>query len=177
MDLLTTPPPGSAIARMLAIEGVNVTPTMLATQQGPDRHLGPEAAGAVLILQATFVDPDRAAEFWETAAGLMERLAVAPGFIRRYNFTDGPHYTLIALWRSSSDAHAFFASDEHQAAMHELFANRWQYSHFAGLWEMNTPRQRVIFCQQCDGVTPAGERICAGCGVELFDPYAAPVPA
>src|SRR4051795_10491201 len=68
---------------MLAIDGVQVTPTMLATQQGPDRHLGPEAAGAVLILQATFADPDRAAGFWATASALMEQLAVAPGFIRR----------------------------------------------------------------------------------------------
>jgi heme-degrading monooxygenase HmoA len=157
---------------MLAIEGVHATPTMLATQQGPERHLGPEAAGAVLILQATFADEQRAAAFWETAAALMESLATAPGFIRRYNFADGPHYTLIALWRTAADANAFFSSAEHQAAMGELYRNRWQHSHFAALWEMNTPRQRVIFCQECDGVTSASDRRCAGCGVELFDPYA-----
>src|SRR5262245_37104125 len=108
-----------AIARMLAIEGVRAAPTLLATQQGqgPDGRLGPEAAGAVLILQATFVDEERAAGFWRTAAGLMEKLATARGFIRRFNFIDGPHYTLLALWRTPADAHAFFASDEHQAAM------------------------------------------------------------
>jgi heme-degrading monooxygenase HmoA len=171
-DLLTTPPPGDVIGRMLAIEGVSVAPTMLATQQGPARHLGPEAAGAVLILQATFADADKAAGFWETAAALMEQLADAPGFIRRYNFTDGPHYTLIAFWRTTQDAHAYFASEEHQAAMRELYRNRWQYSHFAGLWETTTPRQRVIFCQQCDGVTPAQDGHCVECGTELFDPYA-----
>jgi len=174
VELLSTPPPPTAIARMLAIDGVQVTPTMLATQQGPERHLGPEGAGAVLILQATFADPDRAAGFWATASALMEQLAVAPGFIRRYNFSDGPHYTLIALWRTPADANAFFSSAEHQAAMRELFRNRWQYSHFAALWEMNSPRQRVIFCQECDGVTPASDRRCNGCGVELFDPYASP---
>ena len=174
IELLSQPPPAEAIARMTAIDGVRVVPTILATQQGPDRHLGPEAAGALLVLQATFVDEDRAAEFWQSAASLMELLALAPGFIRRYNFTDGPHYTLLALWRTTADAHAFFASDEHQAAMRDLYGRRWQYSHFAGLWEMTAPRQRVIFCQDCDGVTPATEPHCSGCGVPLVDPYAAP---
>ena len=173
VDLLTQPPPAAAIARMIAIDGVQVTPTILASQLGPDRHLGPEAAGAILILQATFVDEERAAGFWQSAAGLMEKLATANGFIRRYNFTDGPHYTLIAFWRTPADAHAFFASDEHQAAMRALFEHRWQYSHFAGLWECVTPRQRVIFCQHCEGVTPATAGTCDSCGAELFDPYAA----
>lgn len=173
VELLTSPPPMSAIARMTAIDGVHVQPTILATQQGPDSHLGPEAAGAVLILQATFADEERAAAFWDAAAGLMEQLATTPGFIRRFNFTDGPHYTLIALWRSVADAHAFFASDQHQAAMRELYSHRWQYSHFAGLWEMVAPRPRVIFCEGCDAVVPATERTCSGCGVELVDPFAA----
>jgi heme-degrading monooxygenase HmoA len=173
VELLTQPPPTDVIARMVAIEGVQVTPTIVASQQGPDRHLGPEAAGAILILQATFADESRAAAFWQTAAGLMEKLATAPGFIRRYNFTDGPHYTLFAFWRTPADAHAFFASDEHQAAMRELSEHRWQYSHFAGLWECATPRQRVIFCQKCEGITPATAGVCSGCGAELFDPYAA----
>lgn len=172
VDLLTQPPPMEAIARMTAIEGVAVTPTIVATQQGPDRHLGPEAAGAILMLQATFVDEARAAQFWATAAGLMENLSTAPGFIRRYNFTDGPHYTLLALWRTVADAHAFFSSVEHQTAMGKLFEHRWQYSHFAGLWECTTPRDRVIFCQECDGVTSATAGSCSQCGRELFDPYA-----
>jgi hypothetical protein len=106
----------------------------------------------------------------------MERLASAPGFIRRFSFADGPHYTLIALWRAAADAHALFASDEHQLAMRELFRSRWQYSHFAALWEMTTPRQRVIFCQYCDGVIPVTDRKCSGCGTELFDPFAIPGP-
>jgi hypothetical protein len=40
---------------------------------------------------------------------------------------------------------------------------------------MITPRQRVIFCQQCEGVTPATDRVCVGCGTELFDPFARPL--
>jgi heme-degrading monooxygenase HmoA len=171
VELLTQPPPADAIARMLAIEGVAITPGVLARQQGPDGHLGPEAAGAILVLQATFADEDCFAEFWQHAAALMELLATAPGFIRRYNFADGPHYTLFAFWRSLADAHAFFATDAHQAAMRGLFEHRWQYSHFAGLWETAAPRERVIFCRHCDGVTPASDRVCRGCGTELFDPY------
>ena len=171
VELLTSPPPMSAIARMTAIDGVRVVPTILASQQGPDSHLGPEAAGAILILQATFVDEERAASFWDAAAGLMEKLATTPGFIRRFNFTDGPHYTLIALWTSVDAAHAFFTSEEHQEAMRELFRHRWQYSHFAGLWETVAPRPRVIFCQACDAVVPATDPMCSGCGVALFDPY------
>jgi heme-degrading monooxygenase HmoA len=171
VELLTSPPPAEAIARMLAIDGVSVVPTMLASQLGPERHLGPESAGAVLILQATFVDEVGAAAFWLAAASLMEELAEAPGFIRRFNFVDGPHYTLIALWRSTADANAFFSTESHQMAMRDLFRNRWQYSHFAGLWETVAPRARVIFCKTCDGVTAATEKVCSGCGVELYDPY------
>jgi len=171
IELLSQPPPAAAIARMTAIDGVRVAPVMLATQDGPDRHLGPEAAGALLILQATFADEERFAAFWDRAATLMELLATAPGFIRRFSFADGPFYMLIAQWRTAADAHAFFARDEHQQTMQDLFRNRWQYSHFAALWEMTAPRQRHIFCQQCDGITAATEQVCVGCGRELFDPY------
>jgi heme-degrading monooxygenase HmoA len=174
VELLSQPPPPKAIAKITAVEGVRIVPTVLTTQHGPDGHLGPEAAGAVLILQATFVDEQGANRFWLRAAELFELLAVAPGFIRRYSFSDGPQGMLIALWRTADDAHAFFSSDAHRAAMRDLYSQRWQYSHFAALWEMTTPRQRVIFCQQCDAVTPATDRVCVGCGIELFDPFAIP---
>ena len=36
LELLTDPPPPEAIAKMTAIEGVRIVPTMLTTQQGPD---------------------------------------------------------------------------------------------------------------------------------------------
>jgi heme-degrading monooxygenase HmoA len=116
-----------------------------------------------------------------TVAELMALLATAPGFIRRYNFADGPHYMLIALWRTVADAHAFVGSDEHQAAMRTTFERRWNYTHFAGLWEVVAPRQRLFFCQACDGVTPSTESCCTGCGTPpLFDPCGgrdAPAPA
>jgi heme-degrading monooxygenase HmoA len=171
MELVTGPPPDEAVAAMRAIDGVRIVPVMLNTQPGPERHLGPEDTGAILILQGTFADEGRFKEFWTRVVSLMELLATAPGFIRRYNFADGPHYTLMAWWRSVEDAHAFFARPEHQAAMRATFERRWNYTHFAGLWQAATQRQRLFFCQTCDAVTPSTETCCTGCGTALRDPF------
>ena len=64
VELLTQPPPPEAIARMTAIEGVRVTPTVVATQEGPDRHLGPEIDAA-----HTFVTAGAALAAAETVTG------------------------------------------------------------------------------------------------------------
>ena len=168
-ELLTLPPTPEAISAMVAIPKMSIAPTILATQQGPDGALGPESAGAVLILQATFTRADGAERFWAAAVPLMELLASAPGFIRRYSFPDGPSITLIALWRSPADAKAFAASPEHRSAVRDLYKQRWQYSHFSAVWEMVSNHGRVVFCDQCDGITAASETACSGCGVELMD--------
>jgi heme-degrading monooxygenase HmoA len=174
-ELLTAPPPPEAIAAMAAIPRTAIVPNILATQQGPDGNLGPESAGAILVLQATFADPAGAASFWEAAVPLMELLASAPGFIRRYSFPDGPTVTLIALWRTGADARAFAATPEHRATVRSLYEHRWQHSHFSAIWEMTSNHGRLIFCEHCDGVTPAGEQLCRGCGSPLLDVYRAGV--
>jgi heme-degrading monooxygenase HmoA len=174
MDLVTGPPPVEAQAAMREIDGLRIVPTMLNTQTGPAGHLGPERAGAILVLQGTFADPARFEEFWLLVIDLFALLARAPGFIRRYNIADGPHYTLIAWWRSLEDAHAFFETPEHQAAMRSTFERRWNYTHFAGLWQAASPHRRLFFCQVCDGVTPSTDPCCTGCGVPLFDPCGGP---
>jgi hypothetical protein len=171
-DLLVQPPPPDAIAAMVAIPGVEITPTILATQQGPDGHLGPEAAGAVLMLQATFASPEGAAGFWAAAVPLMAALADAPGFIRRFSFPDGPSITLIALWRTIADAQAFAASPGHRAAVRDLYANRWQYTHFSALWELASNHDRVVFCTECDAVMPAAAGSCTSCGTPFTDAFA-----
>ena len=102
--LLMLPRPPEATAAMAAIPRSQIAPVMLGTQQGPDGHLGPEKAGAILILQATFTDPEGSAAFWKALVPLFELLESAPGFIRRYGFADGPHNTLIAFWRTAQDA-------------------------------------------------------------------------
>jgi hypothetical protein len=171
-DLISAPPPATAIAAMAAIPGIQLTPSILATQAGPDGHLGPEEAGAILVLQATFADAAGAAAFWKAAVGLMERLATAPGFIRRYSFPDGPCITLLAFWHTAADAHAFAAAPEHRAAVRELYRQRWQYSHFSAIWEMTANHGRLIFCPSCEAIVPAAERACTGCGTAFADPYA-----
>ncbi len=170
-ELLTLPPPPEAISAMVAIPHTQIAPTILATQQGPCGELGPESAGAILILQATFAHREGAQSFWAAAVPLMEMLASAPGFIRRYSFPDGPTITLIALWRTAADAQAFAATPQHRAAVHALYKHRWQYSHFSAVWEMTSNHGRVIFCDGCDGITAASERVCNGCGAPLLDVY------
>ncbi len=59
VELLTQAPPMEAIAKMTAIAGVRITPTVLGTQQGPDGQVGPEGAGAVLILFDPFATPSQ----------------------------------------------------------------------------------------------------------------------
>jgi heme-degrading monooxygenase HmoA len=176
-QLLTLPPPADTITAMAAIPRSQTALTIFGTQQGPDGDLGPEAAGAILMLQATFTDPDGAAAFWKALVPLFELLESAPGFIRRYGFADGPHSTLIALWRSADDARAFAALPEHRAAARGLYRQRWQYSHFAAIWEMSANHGRVTFCPSCPAVTPAADQRCAGCGAGLLDAYQAqPAP-
>jgi len=170
-ELLTLPPTPEAISAMVAIPKMSIAPTILATQQGPDGSLGPESAGALLILQATFSRAEGADRFWAAAVPLMELLASAPGFIRRYSFPDGPTITLIALWRTAADAKAFADSDVHRSTVRDLYEQRWQYSHFSAVWEMSANHGRVIFCDKCDGITPVSENACRNCGAELVDIY------
>jgi heme-degrading monooxygenase HmoA len=157
---------------MAAMPGVQIAPTILATQQGPEGHQGPEAAGAVLMLQATFIDAEGAGGFWEAAVPLMELLETAPGFIRRYSFPDGPNITMLAFWRTATDAKAFAATPRHQAVVRDLYRQRWQYSHFSAIWELTSNHGRVIFCADCDAVTAAAEHRCSGCGAPFIDPFA-----
>jgi heme-degrading monooxygenase HmoA len=172
-ELLTLPPPPEAMAAMAAIPRSQITPTVLGTQQGPDGHLGPEKAGAILMLQATFTDPEGSATFWKALIPLFDLLESAPGFIRWYGFADGPHNTLIAFWRTAEDARAFSARPQHRAAVRDLYRQRYEYSHFAAIWEMTSSHDRVILCPRCRAVTSVADRRCSGCGAELLDVYRA----
>jgi heme-degrading monooxygenase HmoA len=169
VELLDLPPTPEAIASMSALPGAQIVPTMIGTMRGPEGHHGPEAAGAILMLQATFISPEGVELFWRAQAALMGLLNTAPGFIRSYGFGDGPTSTLLVFWRSAHDAKAFSARPEHRQAMRDLYEQRWEYSHFAGIWEMTSHHQRVVFCPDCPSVTSAGEGRCQGCGTEILD--------
>lgn len=175
-ELLVAPPPMDAIGRMGEIPRLAITPSILVTQQGPgeDGHLGPESAGAVLLLQATFASEEGAAHFWSAAVELMALLADAPGFIRRYSWPDGPTISLFALWRSYADAEAFAATPEHRAAVRNLYQHGWQQTHFSAIWELRHNHGRIAFCR-CGAATPVGEGACSGCDATLFDVFRAEV--
>lgn len=175
VDLHVAPPPSEAIAAMLQIPRLAVNPSILVTQHGAgeDGRLGPEAAGAVLLLQATFATAEGAEHFWTAATELMALLADAPGFIRRYSFPDGPTISLFALWRTVADAHAFAARPEHRAAVRGLYQGQWQHTHFSAIWELSSSHDRVAFCP-CGAATPVAARACSQCGEALFDVFRDP---
>ena len=91
--------------------------------------------------------------------------------IRRYSFIDGPTLSLVALWRSVADARAFAESPDHRAAVRDLYRHRWQYSHFAGLWELVSNHSRIVFCDHCLATAPTAEKACPACGTPFLDPY------
>lgn len=171
------PPPPDLLPALAAVPGMAMEPTMLVTQEGPSGQLGPEAAGAILWLQATFGDEEGARRFWEASVPLDEQLARAPGFIRRYSFAAHRSAHLIALWEKIDDAQRFAASAGHREASRALFAGRWQYSHFAALWELRSNRGRIFFCPECHGTTPAPAEACRSCGTPIVDVYHLPASA
>jgi hypothetical protein len=174
--LLTPSPTPEAMAAAADTPGMAVAPSVLVTQAGTAGALGPESAGAVLILQATFTSAERQRGFWDAVVPLDRLLSSAPGMIRRFSFIDGPTVNLIALWRSVTDAQAFADSPEHRAAVRELYRQRWQYTHFAAVWEMTSNHGRIVFCDRCDAVGPIADRTCSQCGTPFVDPYRRPVP-
>jgi heme-degrading monooxygenase HmoA len=171
-NLLTQPPPPDAIAAMAQIPGTNIGPSILVTQAGKAGHAGPEGAGAVLMLQATFADAEKAARFWAAAVPLLALLADAPGFIRRYAFPDGPTITLIALWQTVADAKAFANSAGHRVAVRGLYEGRWEYTHFSAIWELVSSHGRVVFCGACGGVARVLDNACSSCGEPVAGGYA-----
>ena len=100
-ELLTSPPPPDAIAAMLAIPGLDIAPSILVAQEGPAADLGPEGAGAILVLQATFADPEGQAGFFGAAVPLMALLAGRAG--------DDPPLQLPG--RADDHAHRLVAHD------------------------------------------------------------------
>lgn len=170
-DIQLFPPPPEAAAAMAAVAGIEMAPTMLVNQRGPEGHRGPEEAGAILLLQATFAHEAGAQRFWEATVPLVAQLAEAPGFIRRFSFMADLSITLFAFWRTVEDAERFAASPAHRAASRALFEGRWQHSHFSAIWKLHRNQGRLLFCDDCDGITRAPARACRSCGSPLADVY------
>jgi len=166
-------PPGDDVKAMVgAIPGVRFTPGVVVGQEGPDGHLGPEAAGAVLILHVTLADENGADRFWRTTTSVKQSLPEAPGFIRLFSLFEGVNGYLVAFWRTVDDAQAFAKSQRHQAAMDAFDRDHFQYSHFVGLFRAERAHRRNIYCEECGRATPMPAKVCCGCGNPLHDVFA-----
>ena len=69
------------------------------------------------------------------------------------------------------DAKAFAASEVHQAAMAEMDELGFEYTHFAGLWQLVAPRERHVICDACGSSTTMPADSCRSCGVEIADVF------
>lgn len=172
VQVRSIPPSDDVKAMVGAIPGVRFTPGVVVGQEGPDGHLGPEAAGAVLVLHVTLADEDAADRFWHTTTSVKQSLPEAPGFIRLLSLFEGASGYLVAFWRTVEDAQAFAKSRQHQAAMAAFDHDHFQYSHFVGLFRAERPHSRRIFCELCGEATPMPAAVCSGCGNPLHDVFA-----
>ena len=171
-------PEGETAERMGRLKGVRFTPGMVFSVE--KETVGPEAAGAVLVLQNTLDTDAKARQFWARTATTVEAAIEAPGFIRLIGFGDGPENYALAFWRTIEDAQAYAKAMPHREAVKELHATGNQYSHFAGLFAASAPRKRHIFCDECIVENDASRTTCAQCGNPLVDSFAqrgATVPA
>ena len=165
------PPSEEAGAIVGSIPGVRFTEVPVLAIDGPDGALGPEAAGAVLHLHMTMVDEDKTRAFWNQVALTLKAAASAPGLIRFVAIADGLSNDAIGWWRTVDDARAFGASEAHRAAIAEMRDTSFQYTHFAGLWQLVEPRQRHAYCESCGVANVMPAVSCSGCGAVLHDVF------
>jgi hypothetical protein len=153
-----------------SIPGVRFTEGVVFSVEGDD-PVGPEAAGAVLVLQGHLDSDAKAQQFWARGAGTLRAARESPGFIRFIGFSDGLSNYALGFWRTHDDAMAFRNSQVHVEAMHELDATGNQYGHFAGLFRTDRTHHRHVYCERCltRNVMPADR--CAGCGNTLVDGF------
>ena len=173
MATLDTYPPTERAQRTLgAIAGLRVTEGAVLGLDGPEGHLGPEAAGCVMVLHATLADPEGAARFWEHSADVLVAAAEAPGLIRFIGFDDGLSGYGVGWWRTEDDARAFARGKEHREAVKEQYRRPFQYTQFAGLWGPMTVGRRDVYCERCGAATPMPAEACGGCGNAVVDVFA-----
>jgi hypothetical protein len=170
-ELRVIPPSDEIKATVGAIPGVRFTPGVVVGQAGPEAQLGPESAGAILVLHTSAVDDAAAELFWRATTSVKQQLPDAPGFIRLCSFFDGLSGYLVAFWRTVEDAQRFAGNPQHREAMAGLRRERFEYSHFVGLWEARSVHARHIYCEECGHATPAPSDTCAGCGNTIHDVF------
>jgi hypothetical protein len=153
-----------------SIQGLRMTPGAVFALDGPD-GLGPESAGAVIVLHTTLASDEGAQRFFQRNAELMRTLRGSSGFIRFMGMFDGPSGYGVGFWKTPEDALAFSKGPLHGALVKDLFREPYMYTQFAGIWAAHTIRPRRFFCEKCQHATPAPADACARCGNALVDVF------
>lgn len=168
------PPSAENEALFAEIPGLRQTPIPVVGFDGPDGDLGPEAAGAVLVLHVTMVDEERTQAFWRQVALTCKEASQTPGFIRMVAFFDGAANWALGFWRTVEDAQAFARSGVHLGAIAEMHEKNFEYSHFAGLFQPVAPRARHAYCDSCGTEVVMPANACPLCGTDIADVFVTP---
>jgi hypothetical protein len=75
---------------------------------------GPEQAGALSLVYATFNDNANVQRGYRRFAAIQHHLVAAPGFLLWITFVDGVHGYALGMWRRAEDVEAFVRSDVHR---------------------------------------------------------------
>ncbi len=85
---------------------------------------------------------------------------------------DGCASWAFGFWRTLEDAQAFARSRPHLEAVEDMRRHRFEYTHYAGLWQPATVRPREVYCDRCGRESHMPIDRCPGCGNELLDVFA-----
>ena len=168
--LRTFAPDDEARAIMQTIPGARFTPGMVVGFDGHD-PVGPEAAGAVMVLHMTAVDEAATQLFFRHTNHLKTLLPATAGFIRMFSLFDGLSGYAISFWRTPEDALAFGRHPAHREVMRQFIAQPFQYSQFVGVWSAHSVRRRHIYCAACGTPSDAPADACSACGEPLLDVF------
>jgi heme-degrading monooxygenase HmoA len=165
------PPSADNEALFAQIPGIRQTPIPVIGFDGPDGDLGPEAAGAVLVLHMTMVDEERTQAFWRQVALVCQAASETKGFIRMIAFFDGMANWALGFWRTVEDAQAFAKGPAHLDAIKEMHETNFEYMHFAGLFSPVESRSRHAYCERCGTQIVMPTDVCVSCGNDLADVF------
>lgn len=153
-----------------SLPGVRFTEGVVFSVEADD-PVGPDAAGAVLVLQGSLASDDMAQQFWARSATTLRAARESDGFIRFIAFADGLSNYALGFWRSYDDAMAFRKSLPHREAERELNETGNQYQHFASLFKTDRVHERHTYCERCGTRNTMPREVCEKCGNALVDVF------
>lgn len=165
-------PPNAANQKLFGeIRGFRQTAIPVVAFDGPEGNLGPEGAGAVLVLHMTMVDEERTQRFWHQVARTSKAASESPGFIRMIACFDGAANWALGFWRTVEDAQTFAKRRSHLDAVKDMHEAGFEYTHFAGIFQPVEARPRHAYCDACGAEPALPAEQCAECGRGLADVF------